>query len=127
MGRPLQLLQELSDFLGADEGGRGLVNILAADRLMQSPRLYATFLLWLLSELFESLPEVGDLDKPKLVFFFDEAHLLFADAPDALDVSGLRGELEAQGHRARRDVDEAARAAVDAIAARPLRQLNPER
>ncbi|MFZ5542306.1 MAG: helicase HerA-like domain-containing protein [Pseudomonadota bacterium] len=62
----------------------GVVNILAADKLLSAPRLYATFLLWLLSELFESLPEVGDLDKPKLVFFFDEAHLLFKDAPDAL-------------------------------------------
>ncbi|OWP36729.1 helicase HerA-like domain-containing protein, partial [Pseudomonas nitroreducens] len=62
----------------------GVVNILAADKLMHSPRLYATFLLWMLSELFESLPEVGDLDKPKLVFFFDEAHLLFKDAPAAL-------------------------------------------
>ena len=64
--------------------GRGYVNILVADKLMESPRLYATFLLWLLSELFEQLPEVGDLDKPKLVFFFDEAHLLFNDAPKAL-------------------------------------------
>src|SRR5690606_22332151 len=64
--------------------GRGVVSILAADQLMQSPRLYATFLLWLLSELFEELPEVGDPDKPKLVFFFDEAHLLFDDAPKAL-------------------------------------------
>jgi DNA helicase HerA-like ATPase len=64
--------------------GKGVVNILAADRLMNSPRLYATFLLWLLSELFENLPEVGDRDKPKLVFFFDEAHLLFAEAPQAL-------------------------------------------
>jgi DNA helicase HerA-like ATPase len=68
----------------ASGGGKGVVNILAADKLMQSPRLYATFLLWMLSELFESLPEVGDLDKPKLVFFFDEAHLLFADAPKVL-------------------------------------------
>jgi hypothetical protein len=67
-----------------DRDGRGVVNILAADRLMNSPRLYATFLLWLMSELFEELPEVGDLDKPKLVFFFDEAHLLFNDAPQAL-------------------------------------------
>ena len=66
------------------ERGRGVVNILAADRLMQSPKLYATLLLWLLAELFENLPEAGDLDKPKLVFFFDEAHLLFDDAPDAL-------------------------------------------
>ena len=64
--------------------GKGVINILAADKLMQSPKLYATLLLWLLSELFENLPEVGDLDKPKLVFFFDEAHLLFNDAPDAL-------------------------------------------
>jgi hypothetical protein len=64
--------------------GRGVVNILAADKLMNAPKLYATFLLWMLSELFETLPEVGDLDKPKLVFFFDEAHLLFNDAPKAL-------------------------------------------
>jgi uncharacterized protein len=74
----------LSDFIRTDDQGRGYINILTADRLMQSPMVYATFLLWLLSELFESLPEVGDLDKPKLVFFFDEAHLLFTDAPDAL-------------------------------------------
>jgi DNA helicase HerA-like ATPase len=63
---------------------KGVINILAADKLMNAPRLYATFLLWMLSELFETLPEVGDLDKPKLVFFFDEAHLLFKDAPTAL-------------------------------------------
>ena len=75
---------EISDFIRTDRDGRGAINILAADRLMRSPRLYATFLLWMLSELFESLPEVGDLDKPKLVFFFDEAHLLFDDAPKAL-------------------------------------------
>jgi DNA helicase HerA-like ATPase len=68
----------------APRTGLGVINILAADKLMNAPRLYATFLLWLLSELFETLPEVGDLDKPKLVFFFDEAHLLFKDAPDAL-------------------------------------------
>jgi DNA helicase HerA-like ATPase len=67
-----------------DRDGRGVVNVLAADRLMNNPRLYATFLLWLMSELFEELPEVGDLEKPKLVFFFDEAHLLFDDAPKAL-------------------------------------------
>ncbi|MDR6660103.1 DNA helicase HerA-like ATPase [Tardiphaga robiniae] len=75
---------ELKDFLKTDRDGRGMVNILVADKLMSSPRLYATFLLWLLSELFEELPEVGDLPKPKLVFFFDEAHLLFNDAPKAL-------------------------------------------
>jgi uncharacterized protein len=74
----------IADFMGVDENGRGTVNILAADKLMQSPRLYATFLLWLLSELFEELPEVGDVAKPKLVFFFDEAHLLFDDAPKGL-------------------------------------------
>lgn len=74
----------MGDFIGTDDHGRGLVNVLAADKLMASPKLYATFLLWLLSELFESLPEVGDPDKPKLVFFFDEAHLLFNDAPAAL-------------------------------------------
>src|SRR5712671_3305541 len=67
-----------------DSDGRGMINILVADKLMQSPRLYATFLLWMLSELFEELPEAGDLPKPKLVFFFDEAHLLFNDAPKAL-------------------------------------------
>ncbi len=75
---------ELADFLKTDMDGRGNVNILAADKLMQSPRLYGTFLLWLLAELFEELPEAGDSDKPKLVFFFDEAHLLFNDAPKAL-------------------------------------------
>src|SRR3954452_11832454 len=74
----------LKDFMKTDSDGRGVINILAADRLMQSPKLYATFLLWMLSELFEELPEAGDLPKPKLVFFFDEAHLLFDDAPDAL-------------------------------------------
>src|SRR6185437_4471953 len=74
----------LKDFMRTDSDGRGMVNILVADKLMQSPRLYATFLLWMLSELFEELPEAGDLPKPKLVFFFDEAHLLFTDAPKAL-------------------------------------------
>ena len=74
----------LEDLMRVTPEGRGYVNILAADRLINSPRLYATFLLWLLSELFESLPEVGDVEKPKLVFFFDEAHLLFEDAPKAL-------------------------------------------
>ncbi|MEI8159217.1 MAG: helicase HerA-like domain-containing protein, partial [Burkholderiales bacterium] len=67
-----------------DAKGQGVVNILAADKLMNAPRLYATFLLWMLSELFETLPEVGDLDRPKMVFFFDEAHLLFNDAPKVL-------------------------------------------
>jgi hypothetical protein len=75
---------EIEDFIRSDEKGRGYINVLAADRLMRSPKLYATFLLWLLAELFESLPEVGDPEKPKLVFFFDEAHLLFDDAPKAL-------------------------------------------
>lgn len=75
---------ELSDLIRCDDSGRGVVNILAADRLMSSPKLYSTFLLWLLSELFETLPEIGDPDKPKLVFFFDEAHLLFNNAPKAL-------------------------------------------
>lgn len=75
---------ELSDIMRTDTDGRGRINILAASRLMSSPRLYATSLLWLLSELFEELPEIGDPDKPKLVFFFDEAHLLFDDAPKAL-------------------------------------------
>ena len=75
---------ELTDLMRTDLGGRGVISILAADQLILKPRLYATFLLWLLSELFENLPEVGDLEKPKLVFFFDEAHLLFGDAPPAL-------------------------------------------
>ncbi|MBC57747.1 MAG: ATP-binding protein [Confluentimicrobium sp.] len=75
---------DLADLMQCDADGRGRISVLAADRLMGSPRLYATFLLWLLSELFEELPEVGDPDKPKLVFFFDEAHLLFDDAPKAL-------------------------------------------
>ncbi|RSY83902.1 DUF853 family protein [Sphingomonas koreensis] len=75
---------DINDFIKLDENGHGVVNVLAADKLMASPRLYATFLLWLLSELFETLPEVGDPDKPKLVFFFDEAHLLFEEAPKAL-------------------------------------------
>ena len=75
---------ELDDLMRCDDDGYGHVNVLAADELMQRPRLYSTFLLWLLSELFEELPEVGDPDKPKLVFFFDEAHLLFEDAPKAL-------------------------------------------
>lgn len=75
---------DLWDFIRTGAGGYGNVNILAADRLINTPRLYSTFLLWLLAELFEDLPEVGDLDKPRLVFFFDEAHLLFDDAPKAL-------------------------------------------
>jgi len=75
---------DLKDFMRTDNSGRGAVNVLAADKLMNNPRLYATFLLWLMSELFENLPEVGDVDKPRLVFFFDEAHLLFDDAPKVL-------------------------------------------
>jgi hypothetical protein len=75
---------ELNDLMRTDLSGRGIINILAADQLVLKPRLYSSFLLWLLSELFENLPEVGDLEKPKLVFFFDEAHLLFDDAPPAL-------------------------------------------
>jgi DNA helicase HerA-like ATPase len=79
-GEPMLAIQDLMQTVG----GRGVVNILAADRLMNAPRLYATFLLWMLSELFEQLPEIGDPDKPVLAFFFDEAHLLFKDAPKAL-------------------------------------------
>jgi DNA helicase HerA-like ATPase len=75
---------DIMDFLKVDADGHGVVNVLAAEKLMDTPRLYATFLLWLLTELFEKLPEVGDLDKPKLVFLFDEAHLLFNDAPKAV-------------------------------------------
>src|SRR6266481_9051408 len=79
----------IEDLLQTDASGKGVVNILAADQLLQSPQLYATFLLWLMSELFEKLPEVGDQEKPKLVFFFDEAHLLFNDLP-----SVLQGRIE---------------------------------
>lgn len=75
---------DIEDLLQCDANGRGLVHVLAADKLINAPKLYATFLLWLLAELFEQLPEVGDLDKPRLVFFFDETHLLFDDAPQAL-------------------------------------------
>jgi DNA helicase HerA-like ATPase len=75
---------DIMDFLKVDADGHGIVNVLAAEKLMDTPRLYATFLLWLLTELFERLPEVGDSDKPKLVFLFDEAHLLFNDAPKAV-------------------------------------------
>ena len=74
----------INDLMHVDRDGRGMINILAADKLMNNPRLYATFLLWMLAELFENMPEVGDLEKPKLVFFFDEAHLLFNNAPKAL-------------------------------------------
>ncbi|MBQ0132391.1 MAG: DUF853 family protein, partial [Comamonas sp.] len=74
----------IDDLMQTDTHGHGVINILAADKLMQSPRLYSTFLLWMLSELFEQLPEIGDPDKPKLAFFFDEAHLLFNDAPKVL-------------------------------------------
>ena len=76
---------DINDLMQTDAKGRGIINILVADRLMQSPKVYATLLLWLLSELFEQLPEVGDPQKPKLVFFFDEAHLLFEDIPKALE------------------------------------------
>ena len=75
---------DIGDLMQTDPKGRGVISIMAADKLMNAPKVYATFLLWLLSELFEELPEVGDPDKPKLVFFFDEAHLLFTDAPPAL-------------------------------------------
>jgi DNA helicase HerA-like ATPase len=75
---------DIDDLVQTDASGRGVVNVLVADKLMQAPKLYATFLLWMLSELFERLPEVGDPEKPKIVFFFDEAHLLFDDAPEAL-------------------------------------------
>jgi len=75
---------DLKDMIRTDASGFGVVNVLAADKLMESPKLYSTFLLWLLSELFQVMPEVGDLEKPKFVFFFDEAHLLFDDAPKAL-------------------------------------------
>ena len=75
---------DINDLMQTDADGRGVINILAADKLCNQPKLYSTFLLWMLAELFEQLPEVGDVDKPKLVFFFDEAHLLFNEAPKAL-------------------------------------------
>jgi len=75
---------DVADLMRTDAQGRGIINILAADKLMQAPRLYSVFLLWMLADLYEKLPEVGDVDQPKLVFFFDEAHLLFNDAPKAL-------------------------------------------
>ena len=75
---------DIKDFIRTAPDGRGIINILSADKLMKTPRLYATFLLWMLAQLFDKLPEVGDPDKPKLVFFFDEAHLLFNEAPKAL-------------------------------------------
>ena len=83
-GQPMLNIADFMQTVDVDGNARGVVNILAADRLMNSPRLYATFLLWMLSELFEQLPAVGDLDRPKLVFFFDAAHLLFNEAPKAL-------------------------------------------
>ena len=75
---------DIYDMMRVDSSGKGLINILCADKLLLSPKLYSTFLLWILSELFENLPEVGDLEKPKFIFFFDEAHLLFKDTPDVL-------------------------------------------
>ena len=75
---------DINDLMQTDSSGRGMINILAAEKLMNSPKLYSTFLLWILSELFEHLPEIGDPEKPKLVFFFDEAHLLFNEAPKPL-------------------------------------------
>jgi len=75
---------DISDLIQTDSEGRGVMNVLAADQLYNNPKLYSTFLLWMLAELFEQLPEIGDPEKPKLVFFFDEAHLLFNDAPKAL-------------------------------------------
>jgi len=75
---------DIADLIQTDNEGRGVMNILAADQLYNNPKLYSTFLLWMLAELFEQMPEVGDPEKPKLVFFFDEAHLLFNDAPKAL-------------------------------------------
>ena len=82
---------QIADIMRTTRDGRGAINVLAADKLMMNPRLYATFLLWLMSELFEELPEVGDPDKPKLVFFFDEAHLLFDEAPKIARRPGRAG------------------------------------
>ena len=75
---------DIADWMRVDASGKGVINILSAEKLYQMPKLYAASLLWMLSELYERLPEAGDLDKPKLVFFFDEAHLLFNDAPQVL-------------------------------------------
>jgi len=82
---------QLSDIMRTDTSGKGYINLLAAKKLIVSPRLYATFLLWLMSELFEELPEIGDTEKPRLVFFFDEAHLLFRDAPQGVARKGRAG------------------------------------
>ena len=131
-GEPMLNIQ---DFLQTDEKGHGVVNILAADKLLNSPRLYATFLLWMLSELFEQLPEIGDPEKPKLVFFFDEAHLLFDEAPKVLvekhRTGGAAGALQGRG-RVFRDAESAGHpgqrpgAAGQPRATRPAR-LHPAR
>jgi uncharacterized protein len=120
-------LDVITDLMRTSRDGRGIINILAADKLMSSPRLYATFLLWLLSELFEKLPEVGDPDKPKLVFFFDEAHLLFDEAPKALLEEGRAGGAAdpLQGRRRLFRDAEPARRAGDG--AGPARQPHPAR
>ena len=113
---------DVDDLLQTDAGGRGVVNILAADELMRSPKLYATFLLWMLSELFERLPEVGDPDKPKLVFFFDEAHLLFTDAPTALRREDRAGRAADSIEGRRRVLRHAESARRSGDGARPARQ-----
>ncbi len=119
---------DLQDFIAKEEAtGRGYVNILAADKLMRAPRLYATFLLWMLTELFAHLPEVGDLDTPKLVFFFDEAHLLFTDAPKNLLTADRAGRAShpLQGRRRLFRHAESARRAGHG--AGPARQPHPAR
>ena len=117
----------IEDLIQTDAGGRGVVNILAADRLMQSPKLYATFLLWMLSELFERLPEVGDLPKPKIVFFFDEAHLLFDDAPEALRREDRAGRAPDSIEGRRRVLRHAESARRSRHRARPARQSRAAR
>ena len=126
---------DLKDFMRTDRDGRGYVNILAADKLMANPRLYATFLLWLLSELFEELPEVGDPEKPKLVFFFDEAHLLVRRSAQGAAgedrAGGAAGALQGR-RRLFRDAKSARRAGQGAGAARQPRaarvaRLHPAR
>ena len=118
---------DIKDLMRTTRDGRGYISILAAQTLMNSPRLYATFLLFLLSELFAKLPEVGDPDKPKLVFFFDEAHLLFKDAPKALLQKGRAGGAPDQVEGRRRLFRDAESARRSRHGVEPARQPRPAR
>ena len=118
---------DIDDLIQTDAAGRGVVNVLAADKLMQAPKLYATFLLWMLSELFERLPEVGDPEKPKLVFFFDEAHLLFDDAPERAGREDRAGRAADPIEGRRRVLRHAEPARHSGDGARPARQSRAAR